>query len=246
MNIGSFGYDRIVCIVHYNTPELTRATIQSIRKHGGERYKIVVFDNSDARPFSYWIGKEHQMGAAIVYDNTRGQLIDFDRWLDTFDCKEKTDNNYASPKHCYTVQWLIDNLQCPFVLMDSDILIKKDFSDFWDDGCVWVGKSSLQCTRYGKAMRVEPMLCYINTPMILKHGVTYFNPKKMYALTHYRPQGGYDTGCWFYEDCKLKNLPTRYVDTNDYMLHFNHGSWGDKGEQVAQEWLENNRNLWEF
>ena len=42
---------KTVAIVHYNTPELTRATILSIRKHGGMNYRIVVFDNSDQRPF---------------------------------------------------------------------------------------------------------------------------------------------------------------------------------------------------
>ena len=31
-------------------PELTEATILSLRKHG-EDYKVVIFDNSDERPF---------------------------------------------------------------------------------------------------------------------------------------------------------------------------------------------------
>ena len=39
--------DKTVAIVHYNTPELTEAAILSLRKHGGEDYKVVIFDNSD-------------------------------------------------------------------------------------------------------------------------------------------------------------------------------------------------------
>ncbi len=38
-------------IVHFNTPELTEACVLSVRKHGGKDYRIVVFDNSDKRPF---------------------------------------------------------------------------------------------------------------------------------------------------------------------------------------------------
>ena len=41
-----------VAIVHYNTPELTEALVKSIRKHGGEEYQVVIFDNSDERPFT--------------------------------------------------------------------------------------------------------------------------------------------------------------------------------------------------
>ena len=238
-------FDKVVCIVHYNTPELTRAAIWSIRKHGGKDYRIVVFDNSDKRPFAP-VGEPLQIedSNVWVYDNTRGQLIDFDAWLDTFDSKERIDNNYASARHCYTVQWLVDNLRCPFVLMDSDVLVKRDFSDFFDDECVWVGMSSLHYSRFGNVMRVEPMICYVNAPMMLAHDVTYFSAKKMYALTHRRPDGAYDTGCWFYEDCNLKKLQTRHVDTSDYIVHFGHGSWGNKGEQEAQKWLKNHRNLW--
>ena len=38
--------DRVVAMIHFNTPEITEAAVQSIRKHGGEKYEIVIFDNS--------------------------------------------------------------------------------------------------------------------------------------------------------------------------------------------------------
>ena len=43
---------KTIAIIHFNTPELTEALIKSIRKHGGEEYKVVIFDNSDERPFT--------------------------------------------------------------------------------------------------------------------------------------------------------------------------------------------------
>ena len=64
-----------IAIVHYNTPELTEATIQSVRKHGGENYRVFVFDNSDERPFKY------KMKGVKVFDNTRAQILDFDAEL---------------------------------------------------------------------------------------------------------------------------------------------------------------------
>ena len=38
---------KTVAIIHFNTPELTEALVKSIRKHGGEEYQVVIFDNSD-------------------------------------------------------------------------------------------------------------------------------------------------------------------------------------------------------
>ena len=35
---------KTVCIVNYNTTELTRAAIRSISKHGGDGYEFIVFD----------------------------------------------------------------------------------------------------------------------------------------------------------------------------------------------------------
>ena len=67
-----------IAIIHFNTPELTEACILSIRKHGGRDYQVVVFDHSDERPFRI------QMPGVEVIDNTKGQLIDFDKLLSAF------------------------------------------------------------------------------------------------------------------------------------------------------------------
>ena len=32
--------DRVVAMIHFNTPEITEAAVQSIRKHGGEKYRL--------------------------------------------------------------------------------------------------------------------------------------------------------------------------------------------------------------
>ena len=72
---------KTVAIVHYNTPELTEACIHSIRRHGGKDYRIVVFDNSDKRPFP-------KMKDVEVFDNTKGQIFNFDQELEKYPNKD--------------------------------------------------------------------------------------------------------------------------------------------------------------
>ena len=60
--------------VNFNTPELVDALIKSIYKNSGVPEKdinIIVFDNSDKRPFV--------SDKVTVLDNTKGQIIDFDK-----------------------------------------------------------------------------------------------------------------------------------------------------------------------
>ena len=54
---------RNVAIVHFNTPELTEAAILSLRKQTGMRYDVMVFDNSDRRPFTA------KMDGVTIIDN---------------------------------------------------------------------------------------------------------------------------------------------------------------------------------
>ena len=117
-------YPKVVVIVHYNTPTLTAACIRSLEKHTHGTH-IIVFDNSDKRPFV--LTKELRGMDIEILDNTRGQLIDFKEWLKTFPDKEPSPgNDYGSAKHCYSVQWVMDHRKQPFMLMDSDVLIRKD------------------------------------------------------------------------------------------------------------------------
>ena len=62
-------------IVHYNTPELTTCLCCSILKQHNDA-KIFIFDNSDKRPFM-----NSELFDATYFDNTKGQIIDFDAKL---------------------------------------------------------------------------------------------------------------------------------------------------------------------
>jgi len=224
-----------VVIIHYNTPELTEAAIKSLNKTT-DGCSIIVFDNSDARPFV------NNFDNVQVIDNTQGQFINFDEWLDKFPDKVKTPNGWASAKHCRSVQWFVDKRKNPFVLMDSDVLVKEDISLFWNPDHAYVGEIVQKVKRLGEVHpRLLPFLCYVNVRMMHKHGVSYFNPKRMYALTDKVPGIGYDTGSWFVEDCAAHDLPFLDVSLDDYIVHMKAGSWKKKD---TEQWLKENKKLY--
>ncbi len=231
---------KTVCIINYNTPELTTAAIMSLDKHT-PGCKVVVFDNSDKKPF--YCGNGSGLSDTELIYNTRQKLIPFDAILhQRFPDREPSpDNNYASFKHCFTVQHLIDLLRRPFILMDSDVLITQDISPLWDETQVFVGQVKPHRSRFGTVERVLPQLCFINIPMMRKNGVTYYNPQKMFALSHRSPDNAYDTGAWFLENCRNHALPYREIDINQYCIHLGHGSWKNKN---AEAWLEEHKDLW--
>ena len=236
---------RTVAIVHYNTPELTEATIKSLRKHGGEDYQVVIFDNSDEQPW-----KKKIKGVKVI-DNTKGQLIDFDKELAKF--KNKWARHgvngkcvYGSDKHMMSIQKLFDLIPDGFLLMDSDILLKQnvDFM-FQEDQCV-VGHIQ-EWQKSGNPYHIErlvPMLCYINVPMCKACGINYWDPKRSWMLHGQTKASWYDTGASFLEDIKRhKNgAHGKRIDIRPLMEHLKSGSW--RNESQAQAWLEQHKDLW--
>lgn len=237
--------DRQVAIVHFNTPELTEACINSIRKHGGRDYPITIFDNSDKRPF---IAK---MEGVTVIDNTKGQVLNFDTLLSQYPRRAYTCNNWGSDMHMWSIQKLWEILPDGFVLMDSDILLKANIDFLWQtDQCAVGHVQSPQPGNHMNLSRLVPMLCYINVPLCRKHGLTYFDPVRNWML-HSQDMvdrlNWYDTGCSFLEDIHThKNgAHGRRIDIRPLMEHFKKGSWQRTGIKEQAEWLTQHRKLWE-
>lgn len=237
----------LAAIVHYNTPKLTRATVLSLWKNT-PGCRVVVFDNSDKLPLSdsaAW-SELRENPLVTVIDNTKGKLIDFGEWLDTFPDKEPSPgNNYGSAKHCFSVQWLCDRLEEPFLLMDSDVLVRQDVTPFWQHpDCAWVGERGENVRlRFGyHFQKLQPFLCYLNVPMMKEHGIRYFHSEWMWNLTTRKPNHRYDTGAWFLRAVDEAGLPTYEMPLRNYILHLGHGSWRDRD---PMEWLRQHRALWE-
>lgn len=234
-----------VAIVHYNTPKLTYYCIRSLLKHTKVR-RIVILDNSDTLPF---MSKNKEWVAATplvkVIDNTHGQIIDFGKWIETFPDREPSPcNNYGSAKHCYSVQWLYDYINSPFLLMDSDVLIHRDITPFLrHPDCAWVGEVGENVReRFGyNIMRVLPFFCYINVPLLKQHGISYFNGEYMWNLTHKSPNHRYDTGAWLYRAVSEAGIPTYELPLSNYILHLGHASWRNRR---PMDWLNNHKDCW--
>lgn len=226
-----------VLIVHFNTPELIEAAIRSINKH--TKCKIYVFDNSDKRPFI------NTFDNVKVFDNTNGQIINFDKWLENYPNRFNSIsygiNNFGSPKHCISIQKGIEMINAPLILLDSDVLVKKDLSDLVDTNYIYIAD---QATRK-RITRVLPYICFINTPMLKEKNIGFFNENKMHGLGKSSRAELMDTGASFYED--TLNEPHKRINCSEYIEHYGSGSWNNNRRRdpiTPQEWIIKNKDLW--
>jgi hypothetical protein len=223
-----------VAIVHYNTPELTMAAVKSIWKNVPDA-KVTVFDNSDKRPFP-------PMGGVLVVDNTSGQVVDFDKMLDKYPNKIPTACNWGSEKHIASVEYIMDMFPAGFVLADSDILVKADFSSFYDESVAWVGGIEHHPRFWFQAVRCYPFLLWVNVPMLRENGIRFFHEGYVYKMSHMGQPPYYDTGGSLLKDCNEAGLPGREVNLDDYIKHLGGASCYKTN---WEEWLKLNRNLYE-
>ena len=219
-----------IAIVHYQTPELTGALLRSIRKTTpGAR--ITVFENS-VDPRRLLPPSED----VTVIDNTRGQVIDFDAFLAQYPRRSREHAQDASVRHMMSVDALWDVLPDGFVLLDSDVLLRRDLSELADPSVAWCGHLQYGMT-FGAGRfrpRALPFVCWLNVPMCREHGIRYFDPARTWKL---EPGMFYDTGASFYLDVRKADLPERQIRWEDYAVHFKGGSWD--GRDPAQFLREN-------
>ena len=238
---------KTVAIIHYNTPELTMAAIGSLLKNGGGPFRVVVFDNSDTRPFE---------GATNVqvFDNTRGQIIDFDAELAKYPERDRSIGcakgcEFGSVKHMMTVQKLWELLPQGFVLMESDILIKKNIDEFFrEEYSVYGYCQKAQPHNPFNIGRMLPMLCWMNVPMLTREGAKYFDPTRTYGLLpggRANRNNWYDTGAVLLEDILTKRprLKGYHRDIRDFVEHYGSGSWAKNDLSQQMAWLEAHKNL---
>ena len=249
---------KVVATVHFNTPELTEAMILSLRKHGGEDYKVVILDNSDKKPFKISRNKTgiygKPLGDVKVINNRKGQVIDFAKELAKFPDK---DEDYGCALGCYfgsdvhmmSVQKLWELIPEGFILVDSDILIKKsiDFM-FVEDQCT-IGCVSDKTAK--RIPRLVPMLLWINVPMCVAGGARFFDPDRAWALHKGwdDPRNFWDTGAAFLDDikrlkpqCHGKTISREMILS--LMEHYGAGSWEKNDLDLQKNWLEEHKDLW--
>ena len=238
-----------IVIIHYNTPHLTECLVNSINLFVKDAI-IYIFDNSDKQPFTA------KFDNVTIIDNTKGQIINFDEWLENYPERLKTSagrNGYGSAKHAYSVQKCMEIINENFVLLDSDILLKKDISDFFNDKYIFIGSTETWKARTGTAKspkeRAIPYICFINVNKCNSLGIRYLDDKRIYGLT----QNGdnYDTGASFLEDIKKEKLIWKRITLQNFIVHYKAGSWVEEAKAhdnykpiSFDSWLERNKKLW--
>lgn len=232
-----------IVIVHYNTPLLTECLVRSINLFVKDAI-IYIFDNSDKYPFVA------DFDNVLIIDNTKGEIIDFDKWLDKYPKRTSSfarTNNFASAKHCYSVEKCMQIIKENFILLDSDVLLKRDISDLYDEDSIYVGEIIKQ-PKFN-VRRVLPFICYINTEMCIDNNIHYFDEEHMYGLNKSSDCEKYDTGSSFY--LNTLNFRHKEIKINDYIVHYKAGSWVDTAKTVhhykqieSSEWLLKYKKYW--
>ena len=226
-----------ILTVHYNTPFMIEYLVRSVRKYTD--CTIFVFDNSDAEPFT------KSIPGVEVIDNTHGQVFDMNVLLSHYpDRKAGLFSSFGSAMHTKSVDECMNIIPEGFILMDSDVLVKKDFTWIWDERFAWAGEMKNDGPEGIYVTRLLPFLCYINAPMCLKHGIRYFNGEWMWNLSNKKPNRFYDTGAWFLRDTLDKGLPHQGFIVNDYVEHFSHGSHDFLNIDIY-DWIAEHKNLWQ-
>ena len=224
-------------IINYNTPQFVQKLILSINKFVADA-QIVIFDNSDNSTFI------NTFDNVILIDNTKNQIINFEEFLNKYPkrfCSSAKANNWASAKHCYTIQKCIDIMKDNFILLDSDILLKQDISELFDDNYVYVSEV---LTQGNKIKRVAPYLCYINIQMCKQNNICYFDERYMHGLSN-SVTDMYDTGAAFY--INSQNFQHKEIKIDDYAIHYGHGSWNKSDHEyklTPEEFFENYKENW--
>lgn len=228
-----------ILIIHYNTPYLTECLVRSINLFVKDAV-IYIFDNSNEKPFTA------KFDNVTVFDNTKGQIINFDKWLENYPNRKMSGgrlNKWGSAKHCYSVEKCMELIDDGFILLDSDVLLKRDISSLIDDKTIFTGEVVTQPNSSVK--RVLPFICYINVKMCKEKGVHYLDDNYMHGLWKNGVADRYDTGGGFYMGAK--DYPSRPISYSEYVVHFGHGSWnkiGKKPQYTAEEWLKIFRRYW--
>lgn len=221
-----------ILTISYNNKKLTNACIQSIIK-STPNTQIYIIDNSDIiseklDPLEY----QNYKNISII-DNFSGKLINVNNIFDEQSIWT------ADVSHTYTVQWFMDNYNIPFLLLDSDVIIKQNLHKFvYNENLICIGAIVEE-----KLKRVFPCICYINTILFKKYNIQFFNKNRI--IKNFLKKQQYITGQHLYED--LQKINKSLYDIQDIYLsniylfinHFGGGAWKTmlNNHYISQDFL---------
>lgn len=221
-----------IVIVNYNTPDMVYYNILSVNK-STPNAKIYVFDNSDKECGKF---EAEKFKNVTVMDNTNDQyMVRKDEYYHKF----AETNMHGSLMHTKTIQACIDNVpEDGFILLDSDVLIRKNLACLYDEKYICVGGVD-------DNGRCIPFCCFINSKKCKEKNIKYYDPECFGRSGHYK-----DTGYSFLKEIKENHLPFKQIG-DEYYIHFAAGSYraGEGREnwrkfKSYEEFLKKNEKYW--
>lgn len=186
-------------IVNFNTSLLVNALISNVFSIDKDA-KLTILDNSDKEKFK----TKYDVN---ILDNTENQICNFEIEWKKLTNKPFKDN--GSWKHSMSIEWFYEHTDDPFILLDSDVIIKKPFFEILKKDILFAGDVSCN--------RILPMFLYINTPLCKA------KQKKFFDGITVCPFKSVDTGFYFYTVCK--NEPYISFNMFDYIFHLGGASY---------------------
>ena len=229
-----------ILIVHYNTPYLTECLIKSINKFVGYNCTIYIFDNSDKEPFTY------RQSNIKIFDNTKGQIINFDEELKKYQHRPEASNMFASYKHCISVDTCFDLINDNFILLDSDILLIQNIISLFDVNYIFKAETEKNTVN---VERIMPYCCFINVKKCKELNIRFFDKKHMHGISD-GTGNYYDTGAAFF--MYTKKYKHEIIKLDNYIIHYKGASWNPNyknnikyhGNLTPEQWVEKYKKYW--
>jgi hypothetical protein len=184
----------------YNTPDITLTMLKSWAAVHRHKQRLLLIDNST--------NVETQL---ILQKNNIPFVVN------------------AGASHGNGINTALDLCKTEYALLvDTDVVLLKSHEDIYEQF------KKLDLTLMGKVegdrgskkifKRVNPWHCFINVRHVRKHGISFFNEKKM--KDSFKTDTLYDIGSTFLEDVKKAKLKIGDVDLNNtYYTHLEGMSW---------------------
>lgn len=215
-----------IAICNFNTTKLTNNCIRSINNNiKNYQYKIILLDNSNKEPFKL-DDDNSKIKNITILDNTKNQLINFSKVLKNcpYRLSSQDINNYASLKHAYSIQYLLDICQTKFMLLfDSDTILLRDI-DFINDSYITAATIE-QYKKFNFQTRLVPYIQLFNLRIMNIFQIRYFDYSRIHGSLGPNNGNSYDTGASFYADILAKKLPIKQIQYTKYIKHLARGSW---------------------
>lgn len=205
-----------VLTANFNSNELTKTMILSLRKQLGFDIPVTIIDNSTQTKWDKSIENNIE-----VIDNTNFKIL--------------PDYKQPSLNHGYSIDYALKKIENEWVILcDCDILYKSSLKNIVNfthkdfDICGEIGHDVLPKDR------LFPYFCILNNKKIKFYNIDFFDEQTDLNK-------GYDTGYSLLVNSQKNKLKIKNIGINNYVKHLKGGVLRNKDKN---KWFNENKELW--